>query len=258
MIQNQKADGCVGLNRSHGHGGGYNHAIAGLALAEAYGMGKVHATGIAAQKAVDYSTETHQQEYNGWRYSPKSAGDLSVSGWFIMQLKSAKVAGLKIPGGAWQGASTFLDSVEQKNVEVDGYGGGLFYYTPSKSHWTSDISKARISSVGMLGRLFMGHPADEIMGGLNLMAENTPDWQKGDFYYWYYGTLVMFQAGGDFWKQWNIDMKATLLANQRKGGAEDGSWNPELAYGKRAGRVFSTAMGALCLEVYYRYMPLLR
>jgi hypothetical protein len=27
-------------------------------------------------------------------------------------------------------------------------------------------------------------------------------------------------------------------------------------WGKGAGRVYPTAMGALCLEVYYRYLPL--
>jgi len=85
-----------------------------------------------------------------------------------------------------------------------------------------------------------------------------------NFYYWYYATLCMFQVGGDHWNTWNKNMKSTLITNQRKGGPldgtnkdVDGSWDPigggHVSYG---GRVFSTALGALTLEVYYRYLPL--
>ena len=35
----------------------------------------------------------------------------------------------------------------------------------------------------------------------------------------------------------------------------DGSWDP-IRDGEYAGRAYSTAMGALCLEVYYRYLPI--
>ena len=42
-------------------------------------------------------------------------------------------------------------------------------------------------------------------------------------------------------------------------GADRGSWDPAgFVYGRHGGRVYTTAMGALCLEVYYRYMPMLR
>ena len=38
----------------------------------------------------------------------------------------------------------------------------------------------------------------------------------------------------------------------------DGHWSPEGArWGGRGGRVYTTALGALCLEVYYRYLPIL-
>ena len=35
-----------------------------------------------------------------------------------------------------------------------------------------------------------------------------------------------------------------------------GSWTPDGVWGGYGGRVYSTAMAALCLEVYYRYLPL--
>jgi hypothetical protein len=34
-----------------------------------------------------------------------------------------------------------------------------------------------------------------------------------------------------------------------------GSWDPKCIWGGYGGRVYSTAMSALCLEVYYRFLP---
>ena len=39
------------------------------------------------------------------------------------------------------------------------------------------------------------------------------------------------------------------------GGTDDGSWAPDGKWGGGAGRVVTTALGALSLEVYYRYLP---
>ena len=57
-------------------------------------------------------------------------------------------------------------------------------------------------------------------------------------------------------KAWNPQMKKTLLEMQEKKGTEDGSWAPSDGYGMCAcvGRTMSTALGAMTLEVYYRYL----
>jgi hypothetical protein len=78
-----------------------------------------------------------------------------------------------------------------------------------------------------------------------------------DEYYWYYGTFAMFQMGGEDWKAWNAAMKKAILEHQRRDGDERGSWDPAGAWGKDGGRVYMTAIGALCLEVYYRYSRIL-
>jgi hypothetical protein len=77
-----------------------------------------------------------------------------------------------------------------------------------------------------------------------------------NLYYWYYGTLGCFQYGGDVWKKWNEKMKAALVPNQCKDGDNDGSWDPDDCWGAWGGRVYSTALGCLSLEVYYRYLRL--
>jgi hypothetical protein len=37
---------------------------------------------------------------------------------------------------------------------------------------------------------------------------------------------------------------------------KDGSWDPYGSSGTRGGRVYQTAVGALSMEVYYRYLPM--
>ena len=76
------------------------------------------------------------------------------------------------------------------------------------------------------------------------------------FYYWYYGTLALYQHGGPTWSAWNESLKATLVDDQVKSGEDVGSWRPTGMYAMRAGRIASTAMATLSLEVYYRYLPL--
>jgi len=269
LMSIQRPDGCVfkkGTNKvAHGSATiGYHHPIGGLALAEAYGMARNPKVGEAAQRAVDYSIGVHQVQYGGWRYSPKQAADTSVTGWFVMQLKSAKVAGLKVEGKGFQGAVTFLDKVTTKPGEVAGdqYGGRVRYQPGTEP-------RPNITAVGMVCRLFMGFKNNDpmLIGGAEYLLEALPKWTKNPkpkisthrempFYYWYYGTLSMFQVGGKYWKVWNNSLRDMLIQHQRRGGDEDGSWDPLTDGDTSGGRVYTTALGALCLEVYYRYLPM--
>ena len=47
-----------------------------------------------------------------------------------------------------------------------------------------------------------------------------------------------------------------LIALQRRNGGADGSWDPTSRWGSRGGRVYTTALATLTLEVYYRYLPI--
>ena len=93
LIGKQQANGMIfDQTDSGGHRGiGYPTAIATLALCEAAGISREAETIAAAQKAVDYIA-VHQQgegkDRFGWRYSPKSNGDISVSSWFIARSKA--------------------------------------------------------------------------------------------------------------------------------------------------------------------------
>jgi len=261
----QNAEGLVfDSTDAGGHRGvGYPHAIAAMALAEAAGMaGKLRApeTLAAAQKAVDYAVKVHQQgdyEKLGWRYKPQDAGDLSVTGWYVMLLKSAKIAGLNVPMESFHGAMKFLDSVEKKGQGGDkGYGAAsVYWYQPQNEHGET---AHRLTAIGTLARQFLGAKPSETEATVAWYVEKggVPDgWsaEKTDLYYWYYGTMSTFLQQGDSWRKWNAAMLRTLGDNQRKGGDENGSWDPIGAFANEWGRVGQTALACLCLEVYYRY-----
>ncbi|MHC4252716.1 MAG: YfbK domain-containing protein, partial [Planctomycetota bacterium] len=252
LLSKQDNRGAVGENSGRPNSGsGYNHAIAGLALAEAFGMARVPRTGVGAQKAANYSLNVHQAPYSGWRYAPKQDADTAVTGWFVSQLKSAKIAGLRVDGKGFQGAAAFLDKCTRR----EGDEAGRVSYQPDRSPTPT------MTAVGLFCRQLMGWKrADPLLvGGANYLAENLPEWGGGttNFYYWYHGTAGMFQMGGDWWKQWNASLRDMMVERQRRGEPKiDGSWDPQGPWTEGHGRALSTALGAMALEVYYRYLPL--
>jgi hypothetical protein len=257
MVKQQKPDGTFAKHHSHST---YSEFICCLAVSEAYGMTKDERLKPVAQKSVDWALKT-QSPYSGWRYHRKGDSDTSVVGWAMMALKSAKMAGLKVDSAGFQGITAFLDKVTRKKAD----GTIQVLYRPRERVSSGFETDTRCcTAIGMLSRQFLGAKRDDplIQGSAKWLAANVPEWNERNvrithFYYWYYGILGMFQVGGEGWKKWNGAMKKVLLDNQRKGGAEDGSWDPKCYYGSRfGGRVYSTALGALTLEVYYRYLPL--
>ena len=76
-------------------------------------------------------------------------------------------------------------------------------------------------------------------------------------YHMYYGTLSMHQMGGRYFRDWNKVVKEILTGTQERNGCNAGSWQ-----GWNTDRIFSrlytTAIGAMTLETYYRYAPILQ
>jgi len=88
-------------------------------------------------------------------------------------------------------------------------------------------------------------------------------------YFYYYATQVVHFFEGDEWKLWNEGpkqkdgtrkggMRDLLIELQhKKTGANEGSWEPEGGFiGRQCGRLGTTALCLLTLEVYYRHLPL--
>ena len=66
----------------------------------------------------------------------------------------------------------------------------------------------------------------------------------------------MFQYGGAEWQQWNVRVRDLLISEQVPEGQYAGSWEPRDPWSGYGGRIYTTAIATLSLEVYYRYLPL--
>lgn len=91
-----------------------------------------------------------------------------------------------------------------------------------------------------------------------MMSDKGPDTRTGpDMYYNYYATQVMKHIGGRSWENWNAEMRDHLVKSQDKEGAAAGSWTPGRGHAEeKGGRLYTTSLSCMTLEVYYRYLPL--
>ncbi|MEM8734088.1 MAG: prenyltransferase/squalene oxidase repeat-containing protein [Planctomycetota bacterium] len=221
--------------------GMYNHGIAAFALCEAYQLTKDKDLAVAAQQCIDFIVAA-QTYRGGWGYLPQRPGDLTLSGWQIMALKSAYAAGLSVPDRTIMRIDTFLASQQAKDGVYYGYG------KPGRS--------PTCTAIGNLLRLFRGrsHTDPNILEAAEYFRRVGKS--NSDVYFNYYTTLFLFHIGGPLWDNWHPTVRDHLVKTQSRTGHEAGSWYFDNPYGKEGGRLYTTAMAAMTLEVYYRYSPL--
>jgi hypothetical protein len=244
----------------------YSHALATIALCEAYGMTQDPELRIPAQKAIDFIIEAQHKERGGWRYAPGVGSDTSVSGWMMMALKSGELANLQVPKETYAKIDSWLNSAVKSRAEPHEFRyNPLAADTPEQRHGLT--ATKTMTSVGLLMRLYGGSKRDsEVMrNGADYLRKNlpsigTPREPQRDTYYWYYGTQVMYHVGGEHWKAWNGKLHPLLVDSQIKQGPLAGSWQPRGPVPDRwsahAGRLYVTTMNLLSLEVHYRHLPL--
>jgi len=225
----------------------YTHAISTIALCELYGMTGNSLYRDPAQRAIDYCVKIQSPE-GGWRYFPGTGSDTSVSGWFMMALQSARMAGLEVPSDTLSRFSRFLDSVARE-------GGRLYAYQ------SQDAATRSMTAEGLLCRQYLGWSQTDprLREGADFLLEHLPSWESGErnAYYWYYASQVCHHMEGRHWRTWNDAMRKVLPAHQVRQGRERGSWSPVGdRWGTGGGRLTITCLSIYMLEVYYRHLPI--
>jgi hypothetical protein len=244
LLRLQREDGYFG-------NGMYAHALATIAVCEAYALTHDSRLKHPAQKALDLIAHT-QGPSGGWRYEPQpAAGDTLQTSWQLQALKVGEITDFKVPQRTFQNVDDYLDSVQAK----DGIGYG--YTKPD------DVSPT-MTAAGVLCRQFVGWRQTDakLIKAVKEVAKTAPG-SLNDMYHDYHATQVMFHMGGDYWKEWNPKMRDYLIKAQDQGDLagfehQKGSWTPgQDKYGKKeGGRIMMTSMALLTLEIYYRHLPL--
>ncbi|MCA8957058.1 MAG: hypothetical protein KDC87_13350, partial [Planctomycetes bacterium] len=192
----------------------------------------------------------------------------STTVWQVMALESAKLSGLEVPKATLDLARQYvLSNYDQQ------YRYFLYNREPERlrSEWRT-LPASTPAAVFCLFLLGLDEQDERMQAGLEYTVGRRPQSYRrysddefvlnaaGNVYFWYYGSLSCFMAGGRVWDRWNAALKRVLLRGQSR----DGSFRPIDTYASYAGdthqdRSYTTAMCVLSLEVYYRYFtPLLK
>lgn len=241
----------------------YVQGIATIPLVEAYGMTKDPALKPYAQAAISF-IQRAQGPNGSWGYGANANGDTSIVGWQVQALQAAKLSkDLVVSDACIKKAIGFL------NLAAGGSRKSMYGYNDN----AGAAPGTALTAVGLLCRYYIdnwgpSHPG--LIDGVAGLVKTPPIGQGPvrNMYYYYYATQVVHFYEGEDWKNWN---EGKLVGGARKGGMRDwlvgqqiksdgprmGSWDPEAGwFGSNCGRLGTTAMCLLTLEVYYRHLPL--
>ena len=260
LIRNIKPEGMNGGSYMDARGSMYSHAICTICLCEAFGMTKDPKLREPAVAALRYIVYAQDPIGGGWRYQPQQAGDTSAVGWQLMALKSGSMMGETAPPFVFERTKKFLNSVQS-------HGGVRYGYLSA-----SQFPGRGTTSVGVLSRMYLGWNKElpVLKEAIDYLSELGPDTRmvtegkadpdaEANMYYNYYTTQIMRHYGGEPWEKWNEVMREFLIESQSKEGFTEGSWFFENGHSSSVGgRLYTTAMAVMTLEVYYRHLPLYR
>lgn len=230
---------------------GYSHGIATYALCEAYTLTKIPFLKPAMEKGLQRIIDGQQGrggfDYN---YADKGRWDLSVAAWQLQAMKAGMAAGATNPGleEAMKKGAGFL-----KNTA---YANSKFGYSKA-GKGSNSMQGAGTLCLQLLGE---GKSREAKSCVDDTLSKMEPIWEKGGkhaSYEWYYCTQAIFHGGLKEFKQWNSQFAPMIVRNQK----DDGHWvepttKPEEDNPKKSNAPFmATALNALSLQVYYRYLP---
>jgi len=238
IVKNRHPDGLLVLRRSRAEM--YEHGLALLALAEAYGMTRDQSLRKPLVDAVKLSLEC-QGPRGGWGYTATPATvDLSLAVMQLMGLRAARNAGMHVPDETIERALKYIASCYSPQAGAFGYGGPGASFTMTASGVTSLQACGKLTATD-----------EKVRRGLEFVIEGSKEFspRKSGWYYYgvYYLSQAAFQAGGDYWQAIYPKVVDDLVAAQ----ASDGSWS-----GSGSGRIMATSIAVIVLSIPNRYLPI--
>lgn len=252
LADQQGLDGCIGPSSGKFM---YGHALATLAFARAVSVLGDDEFRPRAARGARFLKQARNPGY-AWRYGIRDGdNDTSVTAWAGAALLacSAPEVGVTVEPRVWDGIRRALGQ--------------------ATSDWTAETSYRRcgeghadprfernegLTAMAVWLKLKTGavRNAPEIRGAARRLGWSLPCWNESgssvDFTAWYAGTRTLALYGDpELWTAWSANARRILTAHQRKyaDGCACGSWDPADRWGSEGGRVYSTAINALTLEI---------
>lgn len=223
----------------------YGHGIALMAMAEAWSMEpsnvKIRSDLEDLVRGGVRFSEAAQHSLGSWGYVPGSPGDTTLTGWQVLSLIAAARNLDERPTPTLVNAKRYLDSVNDGEF-------GFGYKRP--------VAEPTTTAIGLTLALYLGQSPDSSKFRLAVdeLADRGPT--MTNIYHDYYATMLLHHLRHHRWDHWNTQLRDHLVSTQATEGHERGSWHFDDRWGNVGGRLYTTAMATLTLEVYYRYLPL--
>jgi hypothetical protein len=254
-----------------GEAAAYNHAISSLALSELYGMSQTERSERIQEvvaKSLQVTLEMQRwpkspaQDRGGWRYVSAPVygtdSDLSITGWQLMFLRSARNSGFEVPKEAIDDAVAYIRRCYHKDF-------GTFVYMQGKGG--QDLRSRAMAGAGVLALAHAGfHGAPEATKSADWLLRydfdnynevekfNQTTWPVDRYHYSLFNSSqAMYQLGGKYWEKFFPRTVRTLMANQQK----DGSWPAESHFfDSQFGNAYTTSLVVLSLGAPNQFLPI--
>ena len=225
----------------------YGQGIALMALSEALYMttsedGKRDSNLFHLVELGANFTDGAQHDSGSWGYVPGSPGDTTLTGWQVLSLVAAARNGVSLRTNTLPRAKRFLLDVVGNDQYEFGYKG-----PPAEPTTTA---------IGLTLLLYLGETPGmtHFDRAFDRLAARGPT--LTNVYHDYYATLALHHVRHSDWDQWNTRLRNHLVSTQSKQGHQAGSWHFKDRWGDIGGRLYTTCMCTMMLEVYYRYLPM--
>jgi hypothetical protein len=245
----------------------YNHAISSLVLSESYGMSDAART-VKSRRAIDGALAITLQmqrwpkdraiDRGGWRYLhdyDDRDSDLSITGWHLMFLRSARNSGFEVPTEPIDSAVAYIRRCYSQQYDTFEYVAG-----------DRDGRDARTRAMAGAGVLALAHagfhdsPEAQRAGAFILKHKlarynsQVQAWDHDRYHYSLFNcTQGMYQLGGRNWEAFFPIVVRTVLDNQQS----DGSWPAESHhYDGQFGNAYTTALALLALGAPNQLLPI--
>ena len=256
-------------NSSTGQHAAYNHGISSIALTESYGqcdpeqakrLMPVIEKAIAATLEMQRWPKRKKDQVGGWRYvhnrEPGLDSDLSITGWQLMFLRSARNAGFELPEESIDSAVEYVEScfLKRGDRQVHAYLGSNVHKCTRAMAGAGVLALAHAGKhnskeAALSGEWILKHDFS------NYNNDRAPYAATGHKDRYHYGALqcsqAMFQLGGKYWDEFFPILVDALLTNQEA----NGSWPPERRESDY-GSCYSTALSILSMSVPNQMLPI--
>ncbi|HEX3601321.1 MAG TPA: hypothetical protein VHU84_14310, partial [Lacipirellulaceae bacterium] len=227
-----------------------------------YGMGrakraselaKVIDKSLSATLEMQHWKKDLRADLGGWRYindEGENDSDLSITGWQLMFLRSARNAGFNVPQQPIDEAIQYVRRTFRSKHGTFGYETGQY------ANFTRAMAGAGILALAHAGY----HNSTEARAASEWLLQNTCDEYNGNnsvnldrYHYSLFNACQgMYQMGSPYWDKFFPPTVASLLAHQHP----DGSWDAEsLQRDRPFGNSYTTALVVLSLSAPNQFLP---